>query len=662
MNRLFALVLLGLTGFALPAPALSVVKELPIGEPTVLPVADAVKLLEGYLGRHPSDGTAWFRLGLIHVTAYACGMEAIEIDVPAADNDVAPGVEGEMPPMSYALRLVSVSKERVSHLAQAVRAFQAASTCDGGSARLTQLGLGYALYECRDRFAQDPWPLLGSTFDTEAKQFGHDARWWEDQALAILRPIALPEQRDESQIRPLAAWVMVQILKSRPANTVEVDRELVTQAAIALADWVAFRITLPLKEPLPAQPQDLEGLYPVTPASSAAAQVYLRAIDASLRTEDTYKDLPIAGQSQQVTYPRRPMAPEMIEGMETYVRFHAEAFRLLQEASAAPAVRYPTDLTKGFHVELPHLAPLHQLSRLLALKTLLAVEKSDHATVFSSVMENLALAKSLRQEPLVLSHLVHEAIVCISIEAMNDAQNHLEIPWADCAIFANELAALDTHDSHVVALKGERSSKLLALEELASTSRAPQADASEDVVQRTGNLPTANYARAAYDALIAAVDLPYPAAHAVFERIEKSDHAPIALSKILVGSLRMQALLRCARVALAVNGFALTHGALPGTLDPLVPEFLPEIPLDPFDDQPIRYRQSEDGFAVYSVGDNLVDDGGTVWRHSIVNIEYWSDVMYAVTYPLRETNAKKSGPEAPKSFWGAVADYVGGNR
>jgi hypothetical protein len=67
---------------------------------------------------------------------------------------------------------------------------------------------------------------------------------------------------------------------------------------------------------------------------------------------------------------------------------------------------------------------------------------------------------------------------------------------------------------------------------------------------------------------------------------------------------------RLARTALAVERFRLAHGRLPESLGELVPEFLPVVPADPFDGQPLRYRVLSKGYMVYSVGDDGHDDGG----------------------------------------------------
>ena len=42
----------------------------------------------------------------------------------------------------------------------------------------------------------------------------------------------------------------------------------------------------------------------------------------------------------------------------------------------------------------------------------------------------------------------------------------------------------------------------------------------------------------------------------------------------------------------------------------LVPRFLAAVPTDPFNGAPLRYKRSEQGFIVYSIGPDGHDDGG----------------------------------------------------
>jgi hypothetical protein len=66
--------------------------------------------------------------------------------------------------------------------------------------------------------------------------------------------------------------------------------------------------------------------------------------------------------------------------------------------------------------------------------------------------------------------------------------------------------------------------------------------------------------------------------------------------------------LQATRTILALRAYQLTHGNLPSDLNALVPEFLDAVPVDDFDGQPLRY--APDRKIVYSVGQNLKDDGG----------------------------------------------------
>ncbi len=62
------------------------------------------------------------------------------------------------------------------------------------------------------------------------------------------------------------------------------------------------------------------------------------------------------------------------------------------------------------------------------------------------------------------------------------------------------------------------------------------------------------------------------------------------------------------QVFLALKAYKLETGHLPESLGQLVPDYLPAVPLDDFDGQPIRY--SREKRIVYSVAEDLTDSGG----------------------------------------------------
>lgn len=74
------------------------------------------------------------------------------------------------------------------------------------------------------------------------------------------------------------------------------------------------------------------------------------------------------------------------------------------------------------------------------------------------------------------------------------------------------------------------------------------------------------------------------------------------------------ATLRMANLAIAIERYRARYGTLPETLGALTPDFLSQVPLDPLVSQdapkPIQYLLTHEGYVLYSVGVNGVDDGG----------------------------------------------------
>lgn len=71
---------------------------------------------------------------------------------------------------------------------------------------------------------------------------------------------------------------------------------------------------------------------------------------------------------------------------------------------------------------------------------------------------------------------------------------------------------------------------------------------------------------------------------------------------------------RALRAGLACERYRLATGTWPETLDALVPSYLDTVPVDPFDDQPIRYAHIDEGIKVWSIGEDMKDNGGDVKR------------------------------------------------
>lgn len=67
---------------------------------------------------------------------------------------------------------------------------------------------------------------------------------------------------------------------------------------------------------------------------------------------------------------------------------------------------------------------------------------------------------------------------------------------------------------------------------------------------------------------------------------------------------RSRAQLLAARTAVAVERYRLAQGVMPAALADLVPAYLPEVPIDPFNGEPLRFAMSDVAYAIFSVDDD----------------------------------------------------------
>ncbi len=91
-----------------------------------------------------------------------------------------------------------------------------------------------------------------------------------------------------------------------------------------------------------------------------------------------------------------------------------------------------------------------------------------------------------------------------------------------------------------------------------------------------------------------------------------------------------------------VRLYELQEGALPGSWDDLVPDYLHDVPQDPWSEQPLKLRPTDSGLAIYSLGDNGEDDGGYGYFWSDEAAEFYAqddhvtpwDTDIVLIYPL----------------------------
>ncbi|ASV73606.1 hypothetical protein THTE_1004 [Thermogutta terrifontis] len=106
---------------------------------------------------------------------------------------------------------------------------------------------------------------------------------------------------------------------------------------------------------------------------------------------------------------------------------------------------------------------------------------------------------------------------------------------------------------------------------------------------------------------------------------------------------RAEARRHVAEAGLAVYRYALRHNRLPKTLDELVPDELPFVPMDPADGHPLRARlASKDELILYSLGPDVKDDGGRPLKFDATKGVFEGDVRFVVRWAPARNRAETS--------------------
>lgn len=382
----------------------------------------------------------------------------------------------------------------------------------------------------------------------------------------------------------------------------------------------------------PATPADLEKSYPSPAKEQNAGETYQQSFAAQDKTEQRWQYDDLIKQVDD-SAKRNLLAEALHRQMTEYLEDNAGALRLLHEAAGLPESRYPLDFTKGFQLPLPHLAKVRQAVRLLQIEAFVAAEDGDTRRALDAVTAALAAGNSVRREPVLISQLVHIACHGITVSTVNRMINIAAFSDTELAQLDGALRAEEDPGAFTRALAGERALGLTAFdhpEQILSDVPEIQsfgpgaASAAAGLIRITGMVGSD---RSRYlsvmDDMVAASQRPIYEANAVMAALESRLQAgrswiPSFTDSLVPGLVhvgdafaRDAAIIANAETAVAIERYRLVHdNAVPERLEELVPVWLVAVPVDPFDGNPLRYRRDDTGYTVYSVDQNMRDDGG----------------------------------------------------
>lgn len=423
--------------------------------------------------------------------------------------------------------------------------------------------------------------------------------------------------------------------KARKHHKIRISYILIMLLFIGIAIFVHFRVSVKDEieqrikavraEGYPVTLQELDDWYSIPLDVENSAYVVLDAID--YYSEPNYvQAMPVVG---PVPLPSRtePMPGEMKNLIAQFLKDNQKSAEILHKTVDLEYGRYPINLSLGLGTLTPNLSEIRKCAFLLRLETVYSAENDDSAKVVSSVESILGTARTLSNEPILISQLVRIAIQNLAASSMEYAMNRTAFSNEEMLDLGGVFEKAEDSSGMKRAIAGESCFMLsvfgnplsvsnnmsgggLPVTPLLGVYKALGIMDKEEVVfldtrkeyMDAFELP-AHKQIDAFNAIQSEVDA-LPRIYVFLRNLTP------AYNRVIVLNVRNIAQIRIVRVALAVQRYRLMKGRLPESLDELVPDFLESVPLDPFDGKQIRYKKLDTGFMIYSIGENRIDDGG----------------------------------------------------
>jgi hypothetical protein len=287
---------------------------------------------------------------------------------------------------------------------------------------------------------------------------------------------------------------------------------------------------------------------------------------------------------------------------------------------------------------LPHAQTARDMARLLQKDAILRADRGDVDGAVESSRAALGVARSMGDEPFVISQLVRMACENLALNAFDRALSQGEASADEITRIQAEFARDERQPLLLYAMRGERATLFDVLDRLA-TGEASAAQLGPAIGAAGTPAVALSFAHqfGAYSRYSQAVALercneaveiakrPLPEQHALWESLKARNQSLGPVSKFLTALVvmlgpfgenaanayqRTRASFRVAQAMAACERYRLANGRWPGRLDDLAPDYLTAPLVDPYDGKPLRMTRTNDGLVIYAVGQDLHDNGG----------------------------------------------------
>jgi hypothetical protein len=382
--------------------------------------------------------------------------------------------------------------------------------------------------------------------------------------------------------------------------------------------------------------------YAVPPGARDITEIWVAALapfeDRNFQASSNH--LPLLGQGEKLPPLDEPIPEEHRQAIETWLAEHRDKVDALYAAARVEGeVRFSRDWNAGLAMLLREAQDMRSASRVLQLEWELLARADDLEPALENLRARMRMAETLRHEPILISLLVRIAIQSVVLDDLRRLAATDRLTDEQLAALQALVRQFDSHAQLPETMIGERATCYHAFHLVRLFNVDP--DRAFDGADGQGSLETTHdiagvsrpedcAAALKYLTTIrAAAELPLPQALDAADQADQQLRDLLADRSILTrlrymmtmmlspatnavfqADARAVALRDLTDTSLAVRRYRLKHGQPPEKLADLIPDFLPAVPIDPFDGQPLRYRVTDDHVLLYSIGRDRADDGG----------------------------------------------------
>lgn len=374
----------------------------------------------------------------------------------------------------------------------------------------------------------------------------------------------------------------------------------------------------------PITANDMPTSFPLLKSQEDVTRLWREGI-AELQTpenETLSQELPFLSLLEEKSPPKVGEPWPQLTECRDYLNKNQSALGKFHEAARRDGhARLITDYSQGFGMAYPAVQGIRLAAHTLRLELEVKAHQRDPRGAVESMRALLLLHRALERDGTVVSHLVRVACDLLAARALAEKLSEIPFSQAELQEFLEILRQNSPENGLRLSLLGERAlgNSVLKNPALMGEQRPLGPPLSSDV--------------AAYllvmDDYIKAVEMGFPGSIVQCDLVRDQFAAKYAswpaswtvrhatemtsdVSSALFASARDTAQLRALYIGIACELYRRETGLLPKDLNKLTPQYLPSLPVDPFNGKPMLYRLQPTSFTIYSVGRNQVDDGGAV--------------------------------------------------